>query len=173
MMSNESEKTEKTEKDKGSGKSLFDYALICCGALFTTSCSCFYKLLEFEQDSWQFYYMSVALVISLFLFTLSCGIVGFKFKDKMRSSGKDATCGGTSVASVFISADLNSGIGSEHLDELVQLQKERLKSEIRMRKAVTRYAKAARRLILVVTFWGCTDELLVISSTDSNGHAMR
>ena len=25
----------------------------------------------------------------------------------------------------------------------------------------------------VVQFWGCTDELLVISSTDSNGHAMR
>ena len=68
----------------------------------------------------------------------------------------NAAKGITSAASAFQSAesaDLKSELGLEQQDELELLKKKRLRSEIKMHKAVTRCAKEARGLILVVAFW--------------------
>lgn len=157
MMSNESEKTKKAEEQPN--MSLAATSAVCCGALFGAMVSGVEKLVELDWDSDPFWLLICFLLVETSLFGIACVVFALAFIKEKKHAKRNEAKGITSAASAFQSfesaesADLNSGLGSGQLDELELLKKKRLRSEIKMCKAVTRCAKEARGLIMVVAFW--------------------
>lgn len=150
MKSNESDKPKKAEEQL---PSLITIAGVCCGALMGAMVSGVEKLVELDWGSKQFGLLTSILTVESLLFGLACVVFAFAFFKGKKHAAINAANGTTSTANAFQSSDLNSELSSEQQDEFEQLKKERLQSEIKLRKAVTRCAKDARRLILVMGFW--------------------
>ena len=162
MMSGESDETNKAEEQPN--MSLAATSAVCCGALFGAMVSGVEKLVEIDWGSKPFGLLAYILVVAAILFFTACVVFAFAFMKSKKNAANNASKGNTSAASAFQSAesvesaDLNRGLGNRGLgsgqqDDLEQLNKKRLRSEIKMHKAVTRCAKEARWLIMVVVFW--------------------
>ena len=164
MKSDESEKTKKSEQQL---PSIVAIAGLCCGALFGAMVSGLEKLVELDWGSKPFGLLAYILVVESLLFGAICVVFALAFFKWKKQEAINAAKGITSAASAFQSvesADLKTELGSEQQDELGLLKKKRLRSEIKMHKAVTRCAKEARQLIMSVAFW------LFISAMNRSDH---
>ena len=156
-MSNESDETKKAEEQPN--MSLAATSAVCCGALFGAMVSGVEKLVELDWDSYPFWLLTSILLGEAILFFTACVVFALAFMKSKKNAANNASKGITSAASAFQSvkstesADLDSGLGSGQQDELELLKKKRLRSEIKMHKAVTRCTKEAKWLIMVVAFW--------------------
>ncbi len=159
MKSIRSDKTDTEEHPS----SLAATSAVCCGALFGGIIKVLDKLVELEWDSKQFWLLVYALVIMVLLCSIACFVYSKELRKK-KQEATNAPIGTIFGAGAANSAALNDEFGSAFQNELEQLNKERLRSEIQRNKAVTRCAKEARRLILVVAF------LLFIRAMNRSGH---